>query len=112
MELRRGGVMGELVAAFVIDARGHVEPPSISFVKRGPDPLFRKAVCDFLVQARFVPLQRDGEPRRALVIMPFGFWIGREGASPPISEMAQYRRLMRETPPQQLFAELERQPHC
>jgi hypothetical protein len=100
------------VAAFVIDATGRAELRSVSFVQRAWDPGFHTAVCDFLRQARFVPSHAAGAPRRALVFMPFQFWLESAGPPPSLPDMGPYERLMRETPPRELFAQLERRPGC
>jgi hypothetical protein len=108
-------VTGQLVAAFVIDTTGRAELRSVSFVERASDPGFQTAVCDFLRQARFVPSRAAGVPRRALVFMTFQFSLkSLESAEPPtpLPEMGRYQSLMRETPRRELFATLERYPHC
>lgn len=110
-DLRAAGVTGELVVAFVIDATGRAELRSVSFVEPASDPGFHAAVCDHLRQARFVPSHAAGVPRRALVFVPFQFWLGLAGPPPPVP-MERYKRLVRETPPRELFAALERYPHC
>jgi TonB family protein len=111
-DLRAAGVTGRLVAAFVIDTTGRAELPSVSFVERASDPGFHTAVCDFLRQARFVPSHAAGAPRRALVFVPFQFWLESAGPPLPLPAMGRYKTLMRETPRRELFAALEAHPHC
>jgi protein TonB len=74
--LRSAGVEGEVLAQFVVDTTGHVEPGSIR-VLRSAHALFAQAVERALPQARFIPAEAGGRRVRQLVQQPFAFAIAR-----------------------------------
>jgi TonB family protein len=65
-------VAGHVVAEFVVDAEGHVEPETLGFVSSS-HPLFSAAVKRALVTTTFKPAMRAGKPVRQLVQQPFEF---------------------------------------
>ena len=111
--LRNRGVMGQVVAAFVIDTSGRVEPRSISFMQPAAHPEFQQSVCNFLRdEARFIPRRSEGRPRRALVFMPFAFTLNFADPPGPAPNVSAYETRARELPRDQLVAELESRSHC
>jgi TonB family protein len=70
--LRSVNVTGEVVASYIVDARGRVEPGSIKIVSAS-HPLFAAAVRAALLEARFRPAEVAGQPVRQLVEQPFIF---------------------------------------
>ena len=74
--LRSAGVEGEVLAQFVVDTSGRVEPGSIR-VLRTSHPLFAQAVERVLPLARFVPAEAGSRRVRQLVQQPFAFAMQR-----------------------------------
>ena len=74
--LRSAGVEGEVLAQFVVDTSGRVEPGSIR-VLRTSHPLFAEAVERVLPLARFVPAEAGSRRVRQLVQQPFAFAMQR-----------------------------------
>ena len=75
-QLRSTGVEGRVVATFIIDTTGHVEPASIHFAQSG-NGLFEASVRSALGRMRFIPAQVGGVRVRQLVQMPFVFTLSR-----------------------------------
>ena len=74
--LRRAGVVGEVVAQFVVDTSGRVEPGSFR-PQRETHPLFAAAVARVLPRMRFVAAEVGGHHVRQLVQQSFVFAIER-----------------------------------
>jgi protein TonB len=70
--LRTAGVEGEVIAEFVVDTTGRVEPATVTIV-RGAHPLFETAVRDALRRMRFRAAEAGGRRVRQLVRQPFTF---------------------------------------
>jgi TonB family protein len=70
--LRSVNVTGTVIAQFVVDQRGRVEPGSIRILDT-PHKLFSDAVRSALLEARFRPARVGGNPVRQLVEQPFVF---------------------------------------
>ena len=70
--LRASHVEGEVVAQFVVDVTGRVEPRSIVIV-RGTHPLFAESVRRWLARTRYSPAEVRGTPVRQLVEQVIGF---------------------------------------
>ena len=70
--LRASGVQGAVVAQFVVDTAGRVEPGSIE-VTSSTNPLFAQSVRSALIAARFRPAEVRGAPVRQLVQQSFSF---------------------------------------
>ncbi len=70
--LFRAHVTGKVVAQFVVDSSGAVEPQTVTIVS-GTDSLFEAAVRAALPGARFTPGRVGNRPVRQLVEMPFEF---------------------------------------
>jgi len=70
--LRRAGVSGEVVAEFVVDTLGRVEPGTLRVV-RSDHELFAAAVRAVLPALRFLPAEAGGRRVRQLVRQPFTF---------------------------------------
>lgn len=64
--LRRAGVEGAVLVAFVVDTLGHVEPHSVRIVSATHE-LFADAVRRWLPQTRYAPATVRGAPVRQLV---------------------------------------------
>lgn len=71
-ELRRTKTPGMVVAEFVVDAKGRVEPTTFSIVQ-STNPMFTQAVGEALADARFVPAQVGGRRVRQMVQLPVRF---------------------------------------
>lgn len=71
-ELLAAGNGGIVVAEFVVDSSGHVEPSTFG-VLSSTHPLFARAVQDAIARARFIPAQARGVPVRQIVRMQFRF---------------------------------------
>lgn len=65
-------VTGKVVARFVVDSSGRVEPQTVAIVST-TDSLFEAAVRAAIVGARFTPARLGNRPVRQLVVMPFEF---------------------------------------
>ena len=74
--LKSAGVEGEVVASFVVDATGHVEPGSFQ-VLRATHSAFVAAVRNALPSMAFLPAEIGGQKVRQLVQQPFVFAITR-----------------------------------
>ena len=73
--LYRASAPGRVVARFVVDTLGRVEPASIHILSATAPP-FESAVEQALPSARFSPARRDGRLVRQIVEMPFEFKPG------------------------------------
>lgn len=65
-------VAGHVVAQFVVDTAGDVEPKTLDIVS-STLPAFGEAVKNALLAAQFKPARRGGNPVRELVSVPFDF---------------------------------------
>jgi protein TonB len=70
--LERGGVGGRVLARFVVDTTGRVEPGSVE-IRESDHPLFADAVRRALVRYRFDPARVGGHAVRQLVELPIVF---------------------------------------
>lgn len=70
--LWRAGVAGRVVAEFVVDSVGLVEPESLRIVS-ATQPYFAPAVTAALRDAVFRPAVLAGKPVRQIVLLPFVF---------------------------------------
>jgi TonB family protein len=70
--LFKAGISGKVLARFVVDTSGDVEPATVSIVSAS-DSLFGAAVVAALRGARFQPARLRNAPVRQLVEMPFDF---------------------------------------
>jgi outer membrane biosynthesis protein TonB len=76
-------VAGRVVARFVVDTLGRVEPGSVQVVA-ADHPLFAATVREALGAMRFRPARAGGVRVRQLVELPFAFAVtGVPGAAPP-----------------------------
>jgi hypothetical protein len=75
LEMQTEGRSAKLVAAYVVDTTGRVDLASVRFLLDAPRP-FERAICSVLRKKRFEPLRRDGHLHPALVLEPYGFFIG------------------------------------
>lgn len=66
------GVSGRVLAEFVVDTTGVLEPETLGIVSSS-HPLFSRAVLDALSLASFKPAIRNGRPVRQVVQLPFIF---------------------------------------
>lgn len=71
-ELLAAGSGGIVVAEFVVDSSGRVEPSTFG-VLSSTHPLFARAVQDAIARARFIPAQTRGVSVRQIVRMQFRF---------------------------------------
>jgi TonB family protein len=67
---------GEVLAQFVVDAKGMVETSTLKVLK-STDPAFTKAVAEALPTMRFTPARVHGTPVKQLVEQPFTFELAR-----------------------------------
>lgn len=74
--LRSANVEGEVLAQFVVDTTGRVEPNSIKILKSSHD-LFTNAVQQALRSARYYPAEIGGRKVKQLVQQPFNFTLTR-----------------------------------
>ena len=74
--LRAAHVEGTVLAEFVVDTLGQVEPDQFEIIG-STDPLFSDAVRDAIRSAGYVPAMRGGRRVRQLVRQPFEFRIPR-----------------------------------
>ena len=72
--LRAAGVVGRVVARFVVDTAGRVEPGSLTVVASA-HPQFTAAVEAALPRMRFRPAEAAGKKVRQLVEQPFEFEV-------------------------------------
>jgi outer membrane biosynthesis protein TonB len=71
-ELESTQVAGAVIAAFVIDTTGAVEPGTVTFLN-GPRVEFARAMCASLPKYRYAPVLVEGRKRRVLVVQLHGF---------------------------------------
>jgi len=110
---RNAGVEARVVAAFVINQRGQVELPTISFIDVGVESDFHDAVCEFLRRAVF--RWTSHAPARGLVMMPFDFTLGNTRITkslPPMPDLKSTTAELGAYSPQQLVDWLQARPHC
>ncbi len=74
--LKSAGVEGEVLAQFVVDTTGRVEPGSFKVLKAS-HPLFEAAVRAALPGMRFIPAEVGNKRVRQLVQQPFVFAIAK-----------------------------------
>lgn len=74
--LRAAGIEGEVVAEFVVDTAGRVEPGSVRIV-RSAHAHFEQAVREALPRLVFMPAEYAGQKVRQLVQLPFRFAVER-----------------------------------
>lgn len=74
--LRRDRVEGSVLATYVVDTLGRVEPGSFT-VLESTHPLFERSVRDALAAMRFVPAEAGGRRVRQLVQQSFLFTLRR-----------------------------------
>jgi protein TonB len=72
--LEESGISGQVLAQFVVDTLGHVEPGSFG-VTQSDNDLFTDAVRAALPRMRFYPAEVDGHPVRQLVEQKFTFQL-------------------------------------
>ena len=70
--LRALGVGGVVIAEFVVDTLGRVEPGTFGVVS-STHPLFVDSARDAMARATFIPARRKGQAVRQLVRQPFYF---------------------------------------
>lgn len=73
--LQQAGIAGHVVATFVVDTLGRVEPESWSVEERS-HPHFEEPVRRAVLAGRFQPARVRGQPVRQLVRQRFSFTIG------------------------------------
>lgn len=73
-ELRAARVEGRVLARFVVDTTGRVEPASVRIVS-STHPLFTTAVRSTLPRLHFTPARARGTKVRQLVELPFEFTV-------------------------------------
>jgi protein TonB len=71
-QLRAAGVTGRVVARFVVDTTGRVEPTSV-VIRESSHELFTRAVRAALTSLRFAPAEVGRRKVRMLVDLPFEF---------------------------------------
>lgn len=71
------GIAGRVVAEFVVEVTGLVNPRSVTMVSASA-PAFYDAVRDALITSRFTPASKGGRPVRQVLLLPFEF-----GTEPP-----------------------------
>lgn len=74
--LKSAGVEGEVLAQFVVDTIGRIEPGSFKVLKAS-HPLFEAAVRSALSGMRFIPAEVGNKRVRQLVQQPFVFAIAK-----------------------------------
>lgn len=74
--LRQAGVEGEVLAQFVVDTTGRVEPNSFKVLKSDHD-LFSQAVKSALTNMKFLPAEVGGRKVKQLVQQPFQFQLSK-----------------------------------
>ncbi|AHG91155.1 TonB family protein [Gemmatirosa kalamazoonensis] len=72
--LKSANVEGTVLAQFVVDTSGHVEPGSFKVLKSDHD-LFSQAVKSALANMRFLPAEVGGRKVKQLVQQPFQFQL-------------------------------------
>lgn len=71
------GIHGLVIAEFVVDTAGRVEPGTVGIVS-STAPLFTESVRVALESASYVPAVKKGRPVRQLVHQPFEFSVDRQ----------------------------------
>jgi TonB family protein len=71
-ELASQRLAGVVIAEFVVDSAGAIEPGTLGIVS-SPHPTFSRAVRDAIAGASFAPAMRAGRPVRQLVQLRFVF---------------------------------------
>lgn len=66
------GITGKVVAEFVVEANGEVNPLSVTMVSAS-SPEFFDAVRSALIASKFTPARKDGKPVRQVMLLPFEF---------------------------------------
>jgi TonB family protein len=79
-ELFAKGVGGSVLAEFVVDTTGVIEPETIAVVS-STDPLFSVAVLKSLPKVRYIPAMKAGRAVRQVVHQPYRFVPGARRAS-------------------------------
>lgn len=74
------GTRGLVIAEFVIDTLGQVEPETIGIVS-STHPLFTDAVRSALTRATYIPALKEGHTVRQIVQQPFDFVLSRQAKS-------------------------------
>lgn len=74
--MRDAGIVGEVLAQFVVDTRGRVEPGTLTILVTTHED-FTEAVRKALPKMRFLPAENQGVLVRQLVQQPFGFAIAK-----------------------------------
>jgi TonB family protein len=74
-ELFASGINGSVVAEFVVDAQGRIEPGTFAIVS-STHPLFTAAAARALQSAIYVPATKDGKVVRQVVQQPVRFASG------------------------------------
>jgi len=111
-EARAQRIQAYPVFAYVIDAAGRVEHGSVSFLTSEPSE-FRRAICEWAPEARFMPLILDGIPRRALVVQSLAFSVTEDlppARRPP--DPKPYLARFRDQGISASLQELEGKPRC
>lgn len=80
--LRDARVSGRVVAEFIVDAQGRVDPETVGIVS-STHPLFAAAVRAAVGDARFSPAYREGRVVRQVVHLPVVFEPGAVGIATP-----------------------------
>jgi TonB family protein len=80
--MRATGTNGVVIAEFVVDSAGTVEPETVGIVSSS-GPLFSDAVREVIQSVTFRPAIRKGRPVRQLVRQPFEFHAPRTERSRP-----------------------------
>ncbi|HJP59345.1 MAG TPA: TonB family protein, partial [Gemmatimonadaceae bacterium] len=83
--LWRAAVAGRVVAEFIVDAEGAIEPGSLRIVS-STHPYFTSAVKAALDDAVFTPARLGGQPVRQIVQVPFVFAANVRDSVPPAPE--------------------------
>ena len=74
--LASAGLEGMVVARFVVDTTGRIEPGSLTIIQQN-HALFENAVRDAMRRMRFSPAEADGRKVRQLVDQSFSFAMRR-----------------------------------
>jgi hypothetical protein len=73
-EQRNRSIEAAFAFAFLLDTAGRVEYETVSFLGSAPTAFLSEA-CLWLRSQRFVPIRRDGIPRRTLVVSELSFTL-------------------------------------
>jgi hypothetical protein len=73
---RMQGIQAAFAFAFLVDAAGHPEYQTVSFIGAAAPAFFTEA-CRWLRDVRYAPIVRDGAPRRALLVSELTFGLQR-----------------------------------